>query len=47
VNQLNDAERNIITIDPVEYQFAGINQIQVNEKADHVRRPRSMRLDPT
>ncbi len=50
VNQLNDAERNIITIeDPVEYQFAGINQIQVNEKADitFATGLRSlMRLDP-
>jgi type II secretory ATPase GspE/PulE/Tfp pilus assembly ATPase PilB-like protein len=35
VNMLNDAERHIVTIeDPVEYQFEGINQIQVNEKAD-------------
>jgi general secretion pathway protein E len=35
VNMLNDTERNIMTIeDPVEYQFDGINQIQVNEKAD-------------
>jgi general secretion pathway protein E len=35
VNMLNDAERHIVTIeDPVEYQFDGINQIQVNEKAD-------------
>ena len=50
VNQLNDAERKIITIeDPVEYQFDGINQIQVNEKADitFATGLRSlMRLDP-
>ncbi|SET72288.1 type IV pilus assembly protein PilB [Salinibacillus kushneri] len=31
LSQLNDEERNIITIeDPVEYQLEGINQIQVN-----------------
>ncbi len=50
VNQLNNSERNIVTIeDPVEYQFAGINQIQVNEKADinFATGLRSlMRLDP-
>ncbi len=50
VNQLNDAERNIVTIeDPVEYQFEGISQIQVNEKADitFATGLRSlMRLDP-
>jgi len=50
VNMLNDAERNIMTIeDPVEYQFEGINQIQVNEKADitFATGLRSlMRLDP-
>ncbi len=50
VNQLNDSERKIITIeDPVEYQFEGINQIQVNEKADitFATGLRSlMRLDP-
>ncbi len=50
VNMLNDAERNIVTIeDPVEYQFDGINQIQVNEKADitFATGLRSlMRLDP-
>jgi type IV pilus assembly protein PilB len=50
INQLNQAERNIITIeDPVEYQFEGINQIQVNEKADitFANGLRSlMRLDP-
>src|SRR5690625_4045484 len=32
LNQLNEEEVNIITIeDPVEYQLAGINQVQVNE----------------
>lgn len=50
VNMLNDAERHIVTIeDPVEYQFDGINQIQVNEKADitFATGLRSiMRLDP-
>jgi general secretion pathway protein E len=35
VSQLDHAERNILTIeDPIEYQFTGINQIQVNERAD-------------
>ena len=34
LNQLNSTESNIITIeDPVEYQLAGINQVQVNPKA--------------
>ena len=34
LNALNSIDRNIITIeDPVEYQMAGINQIQVNPKA--------------
>jgi type IV pilus assembly protein PilB len=34
LNEINDPERNIITIeDPVEYQLAGINQLQVNIKA--------------
>ncbi len=34
LHQINDAVRKIITIeDPVEYQLAGINQIQVSEKA--------------
>ncbi len=33
VNQLNEEESNIITIeDPVEYQIEGINQIQVNSR---------------
>ena len=34
LNALNSPEKNIITIeDPVEYQLAGINQIQVNARA--------------
>jgi type IV pilus assembly protein PilB len=34
LNEINEPERNIITIeDPVEYQIAGINQLQVNIKA--------------
>ena len=34
LNAINSPEKNIITIeDPVEYQLAGINQIQVNLKA--------------
>src|ERR1700742_3980939 len=34
LNQLNTIETNIITIeDPVEYQLAGITQVQVNNKA--------------
>jgi type IV pilus assembly protein PilB len=34
LNQINEPERNIITIeDPVEYQLAGVNQLQVNLKA--------------
>jgi type IV pilus assembly protein PilB len=34
LNEINDPERNIITIeDPVEYQLAGVNQLQVNLKA--------------
>jgi type IV pilus assembly protein PilB len=34
LNTINSPEKNIITIeDPVEYQLAGINQIQVNLKA--------------
>ncbi|MDW7673454.1 MAG: GspE/PulE family protein, partial [Bacillota bacterium] len=33
INQLNDSEKNIITIeDPVEYVLSGINQVQVNQK---------------
>src|SRR5205823_14788917 len=34
LNQLNTAEKNIITIeDPVEYQIEGITQVQVNPRA--------------
>lgn len=34
LNQLNTAEKNIITLeDPVEYNFKGVNQMQVNPKA--------------
>jgi type IV pilus assembly protein PilB len=34
LNEINAPERNIITIeDPVEYQLAGVNQLQVNLKA--------------
>ena len=34
LNEINEPERNIITIeDPVEYQLAGVNQLQVNHKA--------------
>ena len=35
VNQLDRRERNIVTVeDPIEYHFEGINQIQVNPRAD-------------
>ncbi len=35
LNKLNNAEQNISTVeDPVEYRLEGINQIQVNPKAD-------------
>jgi general secretion pathway protein E len=35
INRLNSMERNIMTIeDPVEYHLKGINQFQVNPKAD-------------
>jgi MSHA biogenesis protein MshE len=35
LNELNTPARKIITVeDPVEYQVAGLNQIQVNEKID-------------
>jgi type II secretion system protein E len=35
LSEINDVERKIITIeDPVEYQLRGINQIQVNSKAN-------------
>jgi type IV pilus assembly protein PilB len=34
LNEINEPQRNIITIeDPVEYQIAGVNQLQVNPKA--------------
>jgi len=34
LNEMNQPKRNIMTIeDPVEYQFDGINQVQVNNKA--------------
>lgn len=34
LNVLNDADKNIITIeDPVEYRLGGINQVQVNRRA--------------
>ena len=34
LNQLNDVEKNILTIeDPVEYELQGINQSQINYKA--------------
>lgn len=34
LNQLNTSEKNIITLeDPVEYNFEGVNQMQVNPKA--------------
>lgn len=35
IRQLNDIKRNIVTVeDPVEYKMAGINQVQVNPKAN-------------
>ncbi|BCN94329.1 type II secretion system protein E [Thiomicrorhabdus immobilis] len=35
LTQLNDAQRNIMTVeDPIEYNIDGINQTQVNSKAD-------------
>lgn len=35
LNQINSIDRNIVTVeDPVEYELAGINQVQVNVKAD-------------
>ncbi len=50
INRLNRMERNIMTIeDPVEYHLEGINQFQINPKAD-IRFDNSlrsfMRLDP-
>ena len=50
INKINSKERNIMTIeDPVEYHLRGINQFQVNPKADvtFANSLRSfMRLDP-
>jgi type IV pilus assembly protein PilB len=50
LNAINSIDKNIITIeDPVEYQLPGVNQIQVNLKADltFARGLRSMlRADP-
>ena len=50
LNAINSIDKNIITIeDPVEYQLAGVNQIQVNAKAglSFARGLRSMlRADP-
>lgn len=35
INQINQANVNIVTLeDPIEYQIDGVNQIQVNPKAD-------------
>ncbi|NLJ79540.1 MAG: Flp pilus assembly complex ATPase component TadA [Firmicutes bacterium] len=35
LNRLNSPKKNIVTVeDPVEYQLAGVNQVQVNPKAD-------------
>jgi type IV pilus assembly protein PilB len=35
LNQINDVGRNIVTVeDPVEYELRGVNQVQVNPKAD-------------
>lgn len=35
LKQLNDVRRNIVTVeDPVEYRMSGINQVQVNPKAN-------------
>ncbi len=35
LNQINDVGRNIVTVeDPVEYELAGVNQVQVNPRAD-------------
>ena len=34
LNKINSSEKNIITIeDPVEYQLAGVSQVQINKKA--------------
>jgi type IV pilus assembly protein PilB len=35
INIINDVQRNIVTVeDPVEYELSGVNQVQVNVKAD-------------
>jgi len=35
LNRINSVEKNIITVeDPVEYELPGVNQVQVNRKAD-------------
>jgi type IV pilus assembly protein PilB len=35
INVINDVARNIVTVeDPVEYELSGVNQVQVNVKAD-------------
>jgi len=35
LNHINSIEKNIVTVeDPVEYELTGINQVQVNRKAD-------------
>ena len=35
LNQINSVDKNIITVeDPVEYELLGVNQVQVNTKAD-------------
>ena len=35
MNKINDISRNIVTVeDPVEYDLSGINQVQVNTRAD-------------
>ncbi len=35
LNRLNSPEKNIVTVeDPVEYRLAGVNQVQVNPRAD-------------
>jgi type IV pilus assembly protein PilB len=35
LNEINDVKRNIVTVeDPVEYELVGINQVQVNVKAE-------------
>jgi len=35
LNQINDVSRNIVTVeDPVEYELIGVNQVQINPRAD-------------